>query len=82
MTFSGNPRCVEIIKRSLHSKTPIPSVTYLAYLLYGDWKVTVQSLLTTVGINCAANGSVVTVLPAVVNSDYTVTVQSLYSHYA
>ena len=30
----------------------------------------------------AANGSVVIVLPAVTNSDYTVTVQSLYSHCA
>ena len=38
-----------IISGSLHSKTPIPSVTYWAQSLHCDWTVTVEWLLTTAG---------------------------------
>ena len=54
--------------------------TVTASWLDSDGKVTID--------NCrqhgdwASNGSVVTVLPAVNNGDYTITVQSLWSHCA
>ena len=53
----------------IHSKTPIPSVTYR----HSDWTAIVKSLMLPAGstvttqlINC-----VVTVLPPIVNNDYT-----------
>ena len=64
----------------VHSKAPIPSVTYEAQWLDSNIVVTVA--------NCqqhsdrAANGNVVAVLLAVYNSDYTLTAQSLCSHIA
>ena len=57
----------------LHSKTAIPSVTYIG----SDWTVTVINV-----VNCQqdgdwiANGIVVTMLQAINNGDYTVTIQS------
>ena len=55
----------------------------LPAVVSGDF--TVQSLCVEGGRFSRSfgelNGSVVTVLPAVVNDDYTVTVQSLSSHY-
>ena len=72
----------------IHSKTPIPSITYTIgtvtdYTVTGQWLtvksplLTGSSMVTTQLINW-----VVTVLPVVVNSDYTVTFQSLCSHFA
>ena len=56
----------------LHSKTPIPSVTYAAQWLYTRW-------LDSDGVVTVVNyRQQVTVLPAVAN--YTVTVQSPCSH--
>ena len=64
----------------LHSKTPIPSVT----VLHCDYMVDSESVVTFT--NCwllsdyTATGSLVTLLPAVSNGDYPLTVQSLCSH--
>ena len=62
-------------------KTPIPSLTYAAQWLESDCVVTIlnyrQHCHYTLLIIC-----VVTVLQAVVKSDYTVTLQSLCSHCA
>ena len=65
---------------NIRSKTLTPSVSYLAQWLDDDDVVTI--------VNCrqhgdyTAIGSSVTVLPAVVNSHYTIVVQSLCSHCA
>ena len=65
---------IPMYHQNVHRKTTVPSVTYQAQSLHSDWTVTVQRLLTTAG-------SMVTTLPfaaqpTVLNSHYTVTVQS------
>ena len=49
---------------------------YAALWLHGDWTVTMKSPLITACSTVTTIGSSVTMLPAVSNSDYTVTVQS------
>ena len=76
----GNMKTFSIFLR-LHSKTPIQLVT----ILHSDYRGLDSDSVVTV-VNCQQHDdytaicSSVTVLPAVVNGDYTVTVQSPHSY--